>query len=91
MKTFFKSFFKFLQSIFLQVILSVVAFASFEECELIGRFNGIEYFKNSNDEIITINPQNYGEIVGKKGDKLWEKIYQEQLRPHIKEGSSKVD
>jgi hypothetical protein len=47
-----------------------------EECELIGRFNGIEYFKNSNDEIITINPQNYGEIVGKKGDKLWEKIYQ---------------
>jgi len=45
-----------------------------EECELIGRLNGIEYFKNSKDEIITINPQNYGEIVGKKGDKLWEKI-----------------
>ena len=47
-----------------------------EECELIGRLNGIEYFKNSNDEIITINTQNYGEIVGKKGDELWRKIYQ---------------
>ena len=47
-----------------------------EECELIGRLNGIEYFKNSNNEIITINSQNYGEIVGKKGDKLWEKIFQ---------------
>jgi hypothetical protein len=47
-----------------------------EECELIGRLNGIEYFKNSKDEIITINSENYGEIIGKKGDKLWEKIYQ---------------
>jgi hypothetical protein len=47
-----------------------------EECELIGRLNGIEYFKNSKDEIITINSQNYGEIIGKKGDELWEKIYQ---------------
>ena len=46
-----------------------------EECELIGRLNGIEYFKNSKDEIIIINSQNYGEIIGKKGDKLWEKIY----------------
>jgi len=47
-----------------------------EECELIGRLNGIEYFKNTNDELITINSQNYGEIVGKKGDELWRKIYQ---------------
>ena len=47
-----------------------------EECELIGKLKGIEYFKNSKDEIICINSQNYGEIVGKKGDKLWEKIYQ---------------
>ena len=47
-----------------------------EECELIGRLNGIEYFKNSKDEIITVNSENYGEIIGKKGDKLWEKIYQ---------------
>ena len=47
-----------------------------EECELIGRINGIEYFKNSRDEIITINSQNYGEIIGKKGDKLWKKIYE---------------
>jgi hypothetical protein len=47
-----------------------------EECDLIGRLNGIEYFKNSKDEIITINSENYGEIIGKKGDKLWEKIYQ---------------
>ena len=47
-----------------------------EECELIGRLNGIEYFKNSKDEIISINSKNYGEIIGKKGDKLWEKIYQ---------------
>jgi hypothetical protein len=47
-----------------------------EECELIGRFNGIEYFKNSKDEIITINSENYGVIIGKKGDELWEKIYQ---------------
>jgi len=47
-----------------------------EECELIRRLNGIEYFKNSKDEIITINSQNYGEIIGKKGDELWEKIYQ---------------
>jgi hypothetical protein len=46
-----------------------------EECELIGRLNGIEYFKNSKDEIIIINSENYGEIIGKKGDKLWEKIY----------------
>ena len=47
-----------------------------EECELIGRLNGIEYFKNSKDEIITINSENYGEIIGKKGDELWRKIYQ---------------
>ena len=47
-----------------------------EECELIGRLNGIEYFKNSKDEIITINSENYGEIIGKKGDELWSKIYQ---------------
>jgi hypothetical protein len=47
-----------------------------EECELIGKLNGLEYFKNSKDEIITINSENYGEIIGKKGDKLWEKIYQ---------------
>ena len=47
-----------------------------EECELIGKLNGIEYFKNSNDEIICINSNNYGEIVGKKGDQLWEKIFQ---------------
>lgn len=45
-----------------------------EECELIGKLNGTEYFKNSNDEIICINSNNYGEIVGKKGDQLWEKI-----------------
>jgi hypothetical protein len=36
MKTFFKSFFKYLQSIFLQVILGIVAFVSFEECQYIG-------------------------------------------------------
>jgi hypothetical protein len=47
-----------------------------EECELIGRINGIEYFRNTKDEIICINSENYGEIVGKKGDKLWNKIYQ---------------
>ena len=47
-----------------------------EECELIGRINGIEYFTNIKDEIICINSENYGEIVGKKGDKLWKKIYQ---------------
>ena len=47
-----------------------------EECELIGRLNGIEYFKNSKDEIITINSENYGEIIGKKGDELCRKIYQ---------------
>jgi hypothetical protein len=47
-----------------------------EECELIGRINGIEYFTNIKDQIICINSENYGEIVGKKGDKLWKKIYQ---------------
>ena len=47
-----------------------------DECELIGRINSIEYFKNSKDEIITINSENYGEIIGKKGDELWSKIYQ---------------
>jgi hypothetical protein len=45
-----------------------------EECELIGRKNGIEYFLNNKDEIICINSDNYGEIVGKKGDKLWDRI-----------------
>ena len=45
-----------------------------EECELIGRINGIEYFTNTKDEIICINSENYGDIVGKKGDKLWNKI-----------------
>ena len=47
-----------------------------EECELIGRLNGIEYFKNASDEIICINSNNYGEIVGKKGDILWGKLCQ---------------
>jgi hypothetical protein len=50
-----------------------------EECELIGRLNGIEYFSNSKEEIICINSNNYGEIVGKKGDKLWQKIAQKDL------------
>lgn len=36
MKTFLRSIFKFLQSIFLQVILGIVAFASFEECKMSG-------------------------------------------------------
>jgi len=45
-----------------------------EECELIGRLNGIEYFSNSKEEIICINSHNYGEVVGKKGDKLWQKL-----------------
>jgi hypothetical protein len=45
-----------------------------EECELIGRLNGIEYFKNASDEIICVNSNNYGEIVGKKGDILWCKL-----------------
>lgn len=45
-----------------------------EECELIGRLNGIEYFSNSKEEIICINSNNYGEVVGKKGDKLWQKL-----------------
>ena len=48
MKTIFKSFFKFLQSIFLQVILGIVAFASFEECESIGhRFEVGTYEKGA--------------------------------------------
>ena len=45
-----------------------------EECELIGRLNGIEYFINSKEEIICINSNNYGEVVGKKGDNLWQKL-----------------
>lgn len=45
-----------------------------EECELIGRLNGIEYFSNSKEEIICINSNNYGEVVGKKGDNLWKKL-----------------
>ena len=45
-----------------------------EECELIGRLNGIEYFRNSKEEIICINSNNYGEVVGKKGDNLWKKL-----------------
>ena len=36
MITFFKSFFKFLQSIFLQVILGIVGFNAFEQCRIIG-------------------------------------------------------
>jgi hypothetical protein len=32
MKTFFKSFFKFIQSIFLQVLLCLVALVAFDEC-----------------------------------------------------------
>jgi hypothetical protein len=36
MKTFFKSFFKFIQSIFLQVLLGIVAIASFVECRELG-------------------------------------------------------
>ena len=46
MKTFFKSIFKFLQSIFLQVILAIVALASFEECKQLGdRFEAGTYMK----------------------------------------------
>ena len=45
-----------------------------EECELIGRLNGIEYFSNSKEEIICINSNNYGEVVAKKGDNLWQKL-----------------
>ena len=36
MKTFLKSIFKFIQSIFLQVLLGFVAFTSFEECRITG-------------------------------------------------------
>ena len=45
-----------------------------EECILIGIFNGTEYFMSSKEEIISINVKNYGEIVGKKGDILWESL-----------------
>lgn len=45
---FFKTFFKFLQSIFLQVILGFVAFASFEECRMSGdRFEVGTYEKGA--------------------------------------------
>ena len=48
MKTIFKSFFNFLQSIFLQVILGIVAFASFEECRISGdRFEVGTYQKGA--------------------------------------------
>lgn len=48
MITFFKSIFKFLQSIFLQVILGIVAFASFEECRISGdRFEVGTYEKGA--------------------------------------------
>ena len=48
MKTIFKSFFNFLQSIFLQVVLGIVAFASFEECRMSGdRFEVGTYEKGA--------------------------------------------
>lgn len=48
MKTIFKSFFNFLQSIFLQVVLGIVAFASFEECRMSGdRFEVGTYVKGA--------------------------------------------
>jgi hypothetical protein len=48
MKTIFKSFFNFLQSIFLQVVLGIVAFASFEECKQLGdRFEVGTYEKGA--------------------------------------------
>jgi len=56
MKTFFKSFFKFIQSIFLQVLLGIVAIASFDECQQLGhRFEAGTYDKDINyDKIETV-------------------------------------
>lgn len=46
MKTIFKSFFKFLQSIFLQVILGFAALITFNECKQLGdRFEAGTYMK----------------------------------------------
>ncbi len=45
---FFKSIFKFIQSVFLQVLLGILAFASFEECKQLGhRFEAGTYEKGA--------------------------------------------
>ena len=45
-----------------------------EECESLGYYEGEEYFLSGGENIVKLDKEGYGEIVGKKGDDLYKKI-----------------